>query len=106
MHAWTVPERSLDRLREALEGVNAADQDVADAALLELRQDLRKNAIEALNRQLRRAIKTKGHFANKEGRQKTHLPRHRESGPGVDPNSELDDSAAGIQDPLGDRSAD
>src|SRR5947209_19869212 len=34
------------------------------------------------------------------GRPKTHLPRHRQRRPSVDPNPELDDSAARVQDPL------
>jgi putative transposase len=58
------------------------------------------NAIEALNRQLRKAIKTKGHFPNEEARPQTHLPRHRQRRAGVDANAQLDDRVARVQDPL------
>ena len=58
------------------------------------------NAIEALNRQLRKAIKTKGHFPNEEAAQQADLPRHRQRRAGVDTNAELDDSPARVQDPL------
>src|SRR3954462_5552941 len=57
------------------------------------------NAIEALNRQLRKAIKTKGHFPNEEAPQ-THLPRHRQCRAGVDKDAQLDDSPARVQNPL------
>jgi hypothetical protein len=58
------------------------------------------NAIEALNRQLRKAVKTKGHFPSEDAARKAALPRDPKRRPAVDSNPELDDSAAGIQDPL------
>jgi hypothetical protein len=58
------------------------------------------NAIEALNRQLRKAIKTKGHFPNRGGRPQTDLSRDHQRRAGVDANAELDDSPARVQDPL------
>ena len=57
------------------------------------------NAIEALNRQLRKAIKTKGHFPNEDPLE-AHLPRDRKRRAGVDPNPQLDDGATGVQDPF------
>ena len=58
------------------------------------------NAIEALNRQLRKAIKTKGHFPNEDRRSQARLPRPAERRPAMDTNPELDDSAARGQNPL------
>ena len=58
------------------------------------------NAIEALNRQLRKAIKTKGHFPNEDAARKLDLPRRQQRHPAVDPKPELDHGAAGVQDPL------
>ena len=58
------------------------------------------NAIEALNRQLRKAIKTKGSFPIRGRRPQARLPRPAERGPAMDPNPELDRRAAGLQDPL------
>ena len=58
------------------------------------------NAIEALNRQLRKAVKTKGHFPSEDAARKLHLPRHPQRRPRMDPNPELDNSAAGVQNPL------
>ena len=58
------------------------------------------NAIEALNRQLRKAIKTKGHFPNEDAARKLIYLAITNAVPGMDANPELDDSAAGVQDPL------
>ena len=58
------------------------------------------NAIEALNRQLRKAIKTKGHFPNEDAARKLDLPRPHQRRPAMDANPELDDGAARVQDPL------
>ena len=43
------------------------------------------NAIEALNRQLRKAIKTKGHFPNEDAARKLDLPRGPQRGAGNGP---------------------
>ena len=56
------------------------------------------NAIEALNRQLRKAIKTKGHFPKRGRRPETDLPRDPERHPAMDPNQSLDQGAARVQD--------
>ena len=58
------------------------------------------NAIEALNRQLRKAIKTKGNFPNEDAARKLHLPRDPQRRPAMDPNPGLDESATGVQNPL------
>ena len=58
------------------------------------------NAIEALNRQLRKAIKTKGHFPNEEAARKLIYLALTNAVPRLRPNPELDGSAAGVQDPL------
>ena len=58
------------------------------------------NAIEALNRQLRKAIKTKGHFPNEDAARKLIYLALQNAVPAVDPNPELDGGAAGVQDPL------
>ena len=58
------------------------------------------NAIEALNRQLRKAIKTKGSFPNEDAARKLvylALPIRR---PAMDPHPQLDSRAARVQDPL------
>ena len=57
------------------------------------------NAIEALNRQLRKAIKTKG-TSQRGRRPQTDLPRRDQRRPGMDPNAQLDHRAARVQDPL------
>ena len=58
------------------------------------------NAIEALNRQLRKAIKTKGHFPSEDAARKLiYLADHQRSA-GVDPDTQLDGRAARVQDPL------
>ena len=58
------------------------------------------NAIEALNRQLRKAIKTKGHFPNEDAARKLIYLAAPQRRPAMDPNPELDDRAAGVQNPL------
>ena len=58
------------------------------------------NAIEALNRQLRKAIKTKGHFPNEDAARKLIYLARQNAVPAVDPNAELDRGAARVQDPL------
>ena len=58
------------------------------------------NAIEALNRQLRKAIKTKGHFPNEDAARKLIYLAISNAVPAMDANAELDDSAARVQDPL------
>ena len=58
------------------------------------------NAIEALNRQLRKAIKTKGHFPNEDAARKLIYLAVTQRRPSVDADPELDDCAAGVQDPL------
>jgi transposase-like protein len=58
------------------------------------------NAIEALNRQLRKAIKTKGSFPTEDAARKARLPSAAERRPAMDTNPELDNSAARVQDPL------
>jgi transposase-like protein len=65
-----------------------------------LREIYTTNPIEALNRQLRKAIKTKGHFPNEKAAPKTHLPSHHQHHPEVDPSRRLDESPPGVQDPL------
>jgi putative transposase len=57
------------------------------------------NAIEALNRQLRKAIKTKGHFPNEEAARKLIYLAITNAVP-VCKDAELDDSTARVQDPL------
>jgi transposase-like protein len=58
------------------------------------------NAIEALNRQLRKAIKTERHFRNEDAAHKLILPRPHQRRPPMDENPELDDNAAGGHNPL------
>ena len=58
------------------------------------------NAIEALNRQLRKAIKTKGSFPSEDAARKLVYLALQNAVPAWDPNAELDDGAAGVQDPL------
>ena len=58
------------------------------------------NAIEALNRQLRKAIKTKGAFPHRGRRPQADLSRGHQRSPGLDPDTELDRGAARVQDPL------
>ena len=58
------------------------------------------NAIEALNRQLRKAIKTKGSFPTEDAARKLDLPRHPQRRAAMDPNPGVDQSAAGVQNPL------
>lgn len=55
-------------------------------------------AIEALNRQLREAIKTKGHFPSEDAAPKVDLPRDPERDPAMDPQPSVDESAARVQD--------
>ena len=58
------------------------------------------NAIEALNRQLRKAIKTKGSFPNEDAARKLVYLALQNAVPAMDANPELDDRAARVQDPL------
>jgi putative transposase len=58
------------------------------------------NAIEALNRQLRKAIKTKGSFPDRGRRPQARLPRPAKRRPAMDKNPQLDSRAARVQDPL------
>ena len=58
------------------------------------------NAIEALNRQLRKAIKTKGNFPNEDAARKLIYLAAPERRPAMDPNPELDGSATRVQNPL------
>ena len=58
------------------------------------------NAIEALNRQLRKAIKTKGHFPNEDAARKLIYLAITNAVPAWTRTPQLDDSAAGVQDPL------
>ena len=58
------------------------------------------NAIEALNRQLRKAIKTKGSFPTEDSARKLVYLALQNATPAMDPNPELDDRAARVQDPL------
>jgi hypothetical protein len=58
------------------------------------------NAIEALNRQLRKTIKTKGHFPKQGRRPQADLPRARQRRAAMDQVPELGDRAAGVQNPL------
>jgi hypothetical protein len=58
------------------------------------------NAIEALNRQLRKAIKTKGHFPNEEAARKLIYLAVTNAVPAWTRTPQLDDSTAGVQDPL------
>ena len=56
------------------------------------------NAIEALNRQLRTAIKTKGHFPSEEASKKLIYLAITNAAP--DKDAQLDDSPARVRDPL------
>ncbi len=58
------------------------------------------NAIEALNRQLRKATKTKGQLPQRRRRSQARRPRAAERRPTMDPDEELDNRAARVQDPL------
>jgi putative transposase len=58
------------------------------------------NAIEALNRQLRKAIKTKGSFPNEDAARKLVYLALQNATPQWSPDEELDDRAARVQDPL------
>jgi Putative esterase/Transposase, Mutator family len=58
------------------------------------------NAIEALNRHLRKAVKTKGHFPSEDAARKLLFLAIQNARAGLDTNPELDDRAAGLQDPL------
>ena len=58
------------------------------------------NAIEALNRQLRKAIKTKGSFPNEDAARKLVYLALQNAVPQWTQNPELDDRAARVQDPL------
>jgi hypothetical protein len=58
------------------------------------------NAIEALNRQPRKAIKTKGHFPNEDVAKKADLPRRHKRRAGLDQDEKLDGRAPRIQNPL------
>jgi transposase-like protein len=58
------------------------------------------NAIEALNRRWRKAIKTKSSLPNQDAARKLGLPRAPERRPEMDENPELDDRLAGVQDLL------
>ena len=58
------------------------------------------NAIEALNRQLRKANQDQGPFPQRGGRPQTDLSRDHQRRAGVDANAELDDSVACVQNPL------
>jgi hypothetical protein len=59
------------------------------------------NAIEALNRQLRKAIKTKGHFPNEDAARKLiYLAITNQRRPAMEPNPGVDESPPGLQDPL------
>jgi putative transposase len=57
------------------------------------------NAIEALNRQLRKAIKTKSSFPPEDAAQ-TDLPRDPERHAAMDADPRLDESTTRVQDPL------
>jgi hypothetical protein len=57
------------------------------------------NAIGALNSQLRKASKTKGHFLNEDAAQ-AHLPRGDKRRAGLDHDARPDGSAARVQNPL------
>jgi putative transposase len=56
------------------------------------------NAIEALNRQLRKAIKTKGHFPNEDAARK--LIYLAITNAAMDKDTQLDESATSVQDPI------
>ncbi len=56
------------------------------------------NAIEALNRQLRKAIKTKGSFPSEDASLEARLPRDPERRPAMDAHPRLDESPTRIQD--------
>ena len=58
------------------------------------------NAIEALNRQLRKAIKTKGHFPNEDAARKLIYLAVLNAVAAMDPNEELDGGATRLQNPL------
>jgi Transposase, Mutator family len=58
------------------------------------------NAIEALNRQLRKAVKTKGHFPTRGRSPGADLPRDPERRPAMDKDPRLDKGNARVQDPL------
>ena len=58
------------------------------------------NAIEALNRQLRKAIKTKGHFPNEDAARKLIYLAVTNAVPQWTRTPQLDHGAARVQDPL------
>jgi hypothetical protein len=57
-------------------------------------------AIEALTRQLGKAIKTKGHFPNEDAARQADLPRAPRCRPAMDKNPELDDRPARVRNSL------
>ena len=57
------------------------------------------NAIEALNRQLRKALKTKGSFPRRR-RPEVDLPRNPERRAPVDPDARVDESVTRVQDAI------
>ena len=61
------------------------------------------NAIEALNRQLRKTIKTKGSFPSRRRRPQAHLPRDPECGAAVDTDPRLDESLLAFKIQFGER---
>ena len=72
----------------------ALDRDFIDE------QGMRYTAIEALNRQLRKAINTKASFPHRGRRPQAHLPRHPQRRPAMHSNPGMDQSTAGVQNPL------
>ena len=58
------------------------------------------NAIEALNRQLRKAIKTKGSFPNEDAARKLVYLALQNAVPQWTTDPELDNGAARVQNPL------
>ena len=58
------------------------------------------NAIEALNRQLRKAIKTKGSFPSEDAARKLIYLAIQNAVPAMDPDPRVDESAPRVQDPI------
>jgi putative transposase len=58
------------------------------------------NTIEALHRQIRKTIKTRGHFPDRGGRPKTDLPRDLQRQEELATDLQLDVRASRLQDPL------
>ena len=58
------------------------------------------NAIEALNRQLRKAIKTKGSFPTEDAARKLIYLAIQNAVPAMDANPGVDESAPSVQDPI------